>query len=263
ARCLTQRASNIQRDRCNTLTSINHTLKSSNRLRNAGLNLIRRESITNRIPGRLAKLLKLRNSRTSQPITKISHDRLHPATHRIKRIGYASKSTRSLVRERACQSSSQATSSRAHILERADSGLTSRLSSATNASAHCRFESLEVDLALRDHLRDFGRCLTQLLSQKLQNRDAARLQLHQIVALQLATSSNRAEDIPHLRHRRASNRSSIRNRSQNTLKLLPRFDTRSDSHRRSSSRLIKTVRSAFNSSVRILHNRGDIRRTIS
>src|SRR5699024_6539047 len=192
ARCLTQRASNIQRDRCNTLTSINHTLKSSNRLRNAGLNLIRRESITNRITGRLAKLLKLRNSRTSQPITKISHDRLHPAIHRIKRISNASKSTSSLVIERPCKSRTQPASSSAHILERADSGLTSRLGSATNASAHCRFESLEVDLALRDHLRDFGRCLTQFLSQKLQIRDDARLQLNQVISLQLVKRRTRA-----------------------------------------------------------------------
>src|SRR5699024_1098693 len=163
ARCLTQCASNIQSDRRDTLTSINHALKSGDRLRNPGLDLIRRESITNRIPGRLAKLLKLRNSRTSQPITEISHNRFHPAIHRIKRISNASKSTSSLVIERACQSSSQATSSRAHILERADSGLTSRLSSATNTGSHSGLESLEVDLALRDHIRDFGRCLNQFL----------------------------------------------------------------------------------------------------
>src|SRR5699024_4883595 len=141
--------------------------------------------------------------------------------------------------------------------------LTDTVFIASYAIAQFRIEIIVVDLALRDLLRDYRICLTQLLSQKLQNRDAARLQLHQVIALQLATSSNRAEDVTHLAHGRASNRSSIRNRSQNTLKLLPRFDTASDSHRRSSSRLIKTVRSAFNSSVRILHNRGDIRRTIS
>src|SRR5699024_10560471 len=171
ARCLTQCASNIQSDRRDALTSMNHALKSGDRLRNPGLNLIRRGSNTNRIPRRLAKLLKQRNSRTSQPITEHSHNRFHPAINRIHRIGYASKSTSGLVIERPCKSRTQPASSSAHILERADSGLTSRLSSATNASAHCRFESLEVDLALRDHLRDFGRCLTQLLSQKLHNRD--------------------------------------------------------------------------------------------
>src|SRR5699024_824409 len=99
------------------------------------------------------------------------------------------------------------------ILKSALRSFTSSLCRATDTTRHSGFESLKVDLALGHHLRNFFGGLSKFLTQQLQNRDATRGQLHHIVALQLATSSNRTEDVTHLRHRRASNSSSISNRS--------------------------------------------------
>src|SRR5699024_4317925 len=120
-------------------------------------------------------------------------------------VSNASKRASSLVIERPRKSSAKAASRSAHIRKSALRSFTSSLCSTTDTTRHSGFESLKVDLALGHHIRNFFGGLPKLLAQQLQNRDTTRSQLHHIVALQLATSSNRAEDVTHLRHRRTSN----------------------------------------------------------
>ena len=109
-----------------------------------------------------------------------------------------------------------------------------------------------------DHIRHriFGHA--HLLGELILQTDTTVHELGHHLTVDMPTSSNLRPDRPHLTNRRIRMRGSISNMTQRVLKLLARFNTRAQHHRRNLSSITHEKRRALNRLINVSHDLGNL-----
>src|SRR5699024_131415 len=147
--------------------------------------------------------------------------------------------------------------SRAHVLERALSRVTSLKRRTADTLLHRLSEHVERDLPLRPKLLSLARSDAHNVADHLPNRYTRREQLHSIIALQLALSRDRTPDQAHIAQLTARNSRRVRSQREDPLKLLARLDARRNQRPRQPRRLVQTNRRALHRTESVSHDRLD------
>src|SRR5699024_7513516 len=195
------------------------------------------------------------------PLLKPSNDTLNCGASTIRQVV---EQVRDLAEQRPDQRvdildqrRTETPHSRAHVLERALSRVTSLKRRTADTLLHRLSENVERDLPLRPKLLSLARSDAHDVADHLPHRNTRREQLHRILALHLALRGGRTPGQAPSAQLTASNRGRVRSQREDPLTLLARLDTRRNQRPRQPRSLVQTKRRALHRAESVSHNRLD------